>query len=97
MKGIFVVGLLKDFLKLKSFPKSVGSRQEIGWYFYFGFQALFHVTATYAILFSGSSLHWLWLTLAGTILFSPQNKAGILYHPFFILIPTGINLKLFRC
>tara|TARA_B100000029_G_scaffold336548_1_gene328660 strand:- start:4681 stop:5529 length:849 start_codon:yes stop_codon:yes gene_type:complete len=82
MKGIFVVGLLKSFLKLKSFPKSVGSRQEIGWYFYFGFQVLFHITATYAILFSGSSLHWLWLTLAGIILF--QHIGGeIGAHRYF--------------
>lgn len=63
--------------RLKSFP-SYG----IGWYYYFGFQILFHILTIYALGFSDSSLHWLWLTLVGVILF--QHIGGeIGAHRYF--------------
>ena len=76
-----MVGLSNIFSKYKAFPKSTKGRQ-IGWFFYFGCQILFHVSAIYAIFFSNSSLHWLWLTLVGTILF--QHIGGeIGAHRYF--------------
>jgi stearoyl-CoA desaturase (delta-9 desaturase) len=63
--------------QLKAFP-----RFGVGWYFYFGFQILFHLSTIYALVFSGSSLHWLWLTLVGVILF--QHIGGeIGAHRYF--------------